>query len=180
MENIITIPRMLHEVHGERASLLDVILPHSLSILASCYFLTIPPGMGFGLVKSVLLFILTYDLIGGVIANFSEGTSRFYAESTIRRFKFIALHILQPTIMWYLFRDHQIVILIISVYVVGSALIVNQIRSLRNQLIVSGTLVVIGIFIFQLLIGEAPFTLQFLLVAFILKLPLAWAVRWYR
>ena len=179
MENTIQIPKALHEVHGERAAILDVILPHSLSILSSIYLLTIPPGADFGLVKSILLFILTYDLIGGVIANFSEGTSRFYAESTSRRFKFIALHVLQPTIMWYLFKDHQSVILIISAYVVGSAIIVNQIRTLRNQLIVSGTLVVAGVFIFQLLAGEVPFTLQFLLTAFILKLPLAWAVRWY-
>ena len=56
---------------------------------------------------------------------------------------------------------------------------INQIKSFRDQLIVSGTLVVAGVFIFQLLAGEVPFTLQFLLTAFILKLPLACAVRWY-
>ncbi|MEO1053613.1 MAG: hypothetical protein AAFX87_23460 [Bacteroidota bacterium] len=179
MENTIKIPKALREVHGERAAILDVILPHSLSIISSIYLLTIAPGIDFGLTKSILLFILTYDLIGGVIANFSEGTSRFYAESTGRRFKFIALHVLQPAIMWYLFQDHQTVILTISAYVVGSAIIVNQIGSLRNQLVVSGAMVVAGIFICQLLIGDAPFTLQFLLTAFILKLPLAWAVRWY-
>ena len=179
MEKTIQIPKALHEVHGERAAILDVILPHGLSIISSVYLLAIPPGMDFGLVKSVLLFILTYDLIGGVIANFSEGTSRFYAESRSRRFKFIALHVLQPTMMWFLFEDHQSVILIISAFVVGSAIIVNQISSLRDQLIVSGTLVVSGIFIFMLLANDVPFTLQFLLTAFILKLPLAWAVRWY-
>ncbi|MEL6190869.1 MAG: hypothetical protein AAFR66_02425 [Bacteroidota bacterium] len=179
MENIINVPRPLHEVHGERASLVDVILPHSLSILASIYFLMIPPGADFGLLKSVLLFVLTYDLIGGVIANFSEGTSRFYAESKSRRFKFIALHILQPTAMWYLFQDHQTVVLITSIYVVGAAIVVNQLKGLRRQLVVSGTLVIIGIFLFQLFNENAPLTLQFLLLAFILKLPLAWAVRWY-
>ena len=40
---------------------------------------------------------------------------------------------------------------------------INQIKSFRDQLIVNGTLVVAGIFIFQLLAGEVPFTLQFLL-----------------
>ncbi|MEM6830307.1 MAG: hypothetical protein AAF551_07305 [Bacteroidota bacterium] len=180
MENTIKIPKVLHEVHGERAALLDVVLPHGLSIMASFYLLTSSPGIDFGVTKSILLFVLTYDLIGGVIANFSEGTSRFYAESASRRLKFIALHVLQPTIMWYLFKDHQLVILIISAYVVGSAIFVNQIRSFRNQLMVSGTVVLAGIFIFMLIAGDIPFTLRFLLTAFILKLPLAWAVRWYR
>ena len=179
MEKTIKIPKILHEVHGERAVTMDIILPHSISTLASFYFLSISPSIDFSVVKTILLFILTYDMVGGVIANFSEGTSRFYAASRMRRFKFIALHVLQPTIMWYLFKDNQTLILIISAYVVGSAIVVNQIKSLRDQLIVSGTLVVGGVFMFQLLAGEGPFTLQFLLTAFILKLPLAWAVRWY-
>ena len=179
MEKTIKIPKILHEVHGERAVTMDIILPHSISTLASFYFLSISPGIDFSVVKTILLFILTYDLVGGVIANFSEGTSRFYAASRMRRFKFIALHVLQPTIMWYLFQEHQFVTLTVSAYVVVSAVIVNQLKILRDQLIVSGTLVVAGVFLFQLLDDDTPFTLQFLLTAFILKLPLAWAVRWY-
>ena len=179
MEKTIKIPKALHEVHGESASLLDLILPHGLSIISSIYLLNTASDADFGIVKSFLLFILTYDLIGGVIANFTEGTSRFYAANTGRRIKFIALHILQPTIMWYLFKDHANLVLFTSLFTVGAAILVNQIKPLRKQLVVSGTLVLMGLICFQYHQTGIPFTLQFLLTAFILKLPLAWAVRWF-
>ncbi len=178
MKNTIEIPKMLHEVHGEQASRLDVLIPHGIALLASIYLLMIPPGMGFGLTKSVLLFILTYDLIGGVIANFTVGTSSFYAASASRRYKFIALHILQPTLMWYLFKGESALTIGLSTYIVVSALVVNLVKQTQHQLIVSGVLVVIGLFLLQSYGASATFSLQFLLTTFLLKLPLAWAVRW--
>lgn len=179
MENSIKIPRSLHKVHGEQATLWELVLVHSLSVVASVFLLVISPGANFDLVKSILLFLLTYDLIGGVVANFSEGTSRYYAESAQRRFKFLILHLLQPAVMCYLFKDQVHLVLIVSSYVIVSAIIVNYLKSIRHQLTISGTLVVLGLFILQFYGANASLTVQFLLAAFLIKLPLAWAVRWY-
>ncbi|MEN0003510.1 MAG: hypothetical protein AAF798_05180 [Bacteroidota bacterium] len=178
MENTINVPKLLHEVHGEKAQLRDILLAHGLAIVSTAT-LIILGSEGMALWQKLLLGILTYDLVGGVVANFSYSTSIYYASSSKKRRGFLLLHLLQPTLLTLVFQTNWMEIIVLSAYILIASVIVNNIKSGSRQVITGGFLAVTGIFLLQLPIFELEATLQFLLTVFLLKLPLAWAVRWY-
>ena len=49
--------------------------------------------------KLIILTILTLDIAGGVVANFTTGTTNYYAESLRKRYVFVLFHLLQPSIL---------------------------------------------------------------------------------
>ena len=97
MQQTIHIPKFLHEVHGKRATLSDVLMAHTFAIFITIITLYWSYNSGLSTVKLIVLGILAYDLSGGVLANFSKGTSNHYAASAKARRNFLWLHLLQPS-----------------------------------------------------------------------------------
>ena len=178
MENTIKVPKLLHEVHGQVANLRDIVLAHSLAIASTAAVLILGTS-GMALWQKVVLGILTYDLVGGVVANFSWSTSVFYAASPTKRRGFLLLHLLQPTLLVLVFTEYWMTIVVFSGFILVSSTVVNAMRSGNRQVMTGAFLSVTGIFLLQLPVFEASSILAFLLTVFLLKLPLAWAVRWY-
>ncbi|MEL7425629.1 MAG: hypothetical protein AAFN81_21740 [Bacteroidota bacterium] len=178
MKNTIKVPTLLHEVHGEVANARDIILAHGLAITSTAAVLALGTA-GMAIWQQILLGILTYDLVGGVVANFSFSTSTFYAASAQKRRGFLLLHLLQPTLLTLVFTDYWMSIVAICGYILISSTIVNAMKSGNRQVMTGAFLSVTGIFLLQLPIFELTSILEFLLTVFLLKLPLAWAVRWY-
>ena len=179
MQRTIHIPKFLHEVHGEKASLIDVIAAHLFAVLATVLTLTRSLDLDWSPLKMVALGLLAYDLSGGVLANFSQGTSLHYAASGKARRNFLSLHVLQPLLMIYVFQGNDLTLAALSVYIVLGAVLVNAQKTAVQQLQLGAFISLIGI-ILLFIPGLGLYGVQQLLLAFfILKLPLAFAVQWY-
>ncbi|MEM9324970.1 MAG: hypothetical protein AAGA85_04920 [Bacteroidota bacterium] len=178
MEATIKIPKALHEVHGHESSVTDVLLAHSLAVASTITVFWLSAAH-LHTWQEILLGILTYDLVGGVVANFSRSTSSFYAASSKKRRGFLLLHLLQPTLLTLVFMEYLQTILPICTYILVSSAIVNAMQASNRQVMTGAFFSVLGIFLLQIPFFEASPVLEFLLTVFLLKLPLAWAVRWY-
>ncbi len=178
MENTIKIPKALHEVHGEVSNLRDILFAHGLAIAAT-FTLIMIGAENMATWQKVIMGILAYDLVGGVVANFSYSTSSYYAGSSKKRKGFLLLHLLQPTLLALVFAEDWQAVLIASAYILLASIIVNALKPGSKQVMSGAFFAVSGIFLLHLPILEADGTLQFLLNIFLLKLPLAWAVNWY-
>lgn len=178
MENSIQVPKMLHEIHGEASNLRDITITHLIAI-ASTIMVLILGGQGLPVLQQVLLGILTYDLVGGGVANFSYSTSVYYAAQPKKRIGFNALHLLQPTLLSLVFQDDLLIIISLSAYILFSSIVVNAIKSANKQVMAGAFFSILGIMLLQLPMFMGTPILKFLLVIFLLKLPSAWAVRWY-
>lgn len=84
MKNQIIIPSFLHEIHGESSNWFDLALTHFIALAATLAVLTQTGEFNLAGRERWTLIALTYDLMGGIIANFSYGTSHYYAQSNRR------------------------------------------------------------------------------------------------
>jgi len=178
MKNTIQIPKMLHEIHGEISNVRDISITHVIAIVSTVMVLMLG-GQSLSFIQQILLGILTYDLVGGVVANFSYSTSVYYAAQPRKRMGFIALHLLQPTLLSFVFQEDILIVISMSAYILFSSIVVNGMKSANRQVMTGAFFSILGITLLQLPLFMGTPILEFLLVIFLLKLPLAWAVRWY-
>jgi len=180
MQRTINIPKFLHEVHGEKARITDVMAAHAFAITVTVFTLYWSTGTELSTFKMILLGILAYDLSGGVLANFSKGTSDHYAASARARRNFLLLHVLQPTMMVYIFQGNDLMLVGLGLYIVLGSSLVNAQQTAIQQLRLGALISLSGITL--LFIPALPLSTiqQLLLVFFMLKLPLAFAVQWYK
>ena len=178
----LVIPAFLHEFHGRRSTRFDIALVYCAGALAAVCAVVLATRAGGSLSSSsvgffVLIALLGVDIGGGVAANFTRGTSEYYAESSRRRFVFIALHILQPLAFAWIFPYALLWIACVCGGVLASTLAVNAVREYERQRTLAATLVLVLCGVIALApIDDAA--LSFLVTLYALKLVLAFAVRW--
>ena len=178
----IKVPSYLHKIHGKYNTLPEIVAPHLIAVLAST--LAILLMQSFNLLEVLLIVIITYDLSGGAIANFTSGTSKYYAASKRLRWVFLATHISQPLVLAYVFPASSIIILSVSAFLLLMGIIVNELKDSRNQVWVAITgsslaiLIMIGYLPYQGLFSVMHPVLLMNLIFMTIKLPLAFAVRW--
>lgn len=178
MENTIKIPTFLHEVHGKQSNWFDIIATHLLALLTVGAILFLINDLGLPSWKEWVLIALAYDLGGGVLANFTYSTKKYY-QSKKRRIIFLSIHFLQPLFMCWVFPEHSIGIAIFSGFTVFSAFIVDAIQQPQKQIALGVLLSLTGIIALYILPIKWNSPLLLLLTLFLLKLPLSFAVRWY-
>ena len=180
MQKTINIPKLLHEVHGKKAPLSDVLLAHSFATIITAFTLYTALPLDLGLLKMIALGLLAYDLSGGVLANFSKGTSAHYAASAKSRRNFLWLHVLQPSLMIYIFQGNDLILAGLGLYIVAGSWLVNAQSTAEGQLRLGTFISLVGISLLFIPGTQLNAIQQLLLVFFMLKLPLAFAVQWYR
>lgn len=134
-------------------------------------------GSELSLTKKVLLSLLTLDIGGGIIANFTEGTNDYYSEDVKRRYLFIAVHILQPLILSWIFANNTLAILTLTVYTLFCSFVVTSIQQQNAQKTIAATMLLIGIILTSLL-KFLPHVLELILLVYTIKLILAFSVNW--
>ena len=127
--------------------------------------------------KLVILTILALDIAGGVIANFTKGTNNYYSESLRKRYLFVFFHLLQPSILIWIFPSELLAILGVSLFTLTSSIIVLNIKKQYNQRIIAVTLLLFSIFLSTLLNYSDPLT-KMIMQLFSIKLILAFSVNW--
>jgi hypothetical protein len=175
--SLVRIPGPLRLVHGETATLFDVLLVYTTAIAFG--LLTIV--FAFTRVealhpwKAVLLFLLAADVSGGATAVFTEGTDAYYCVRPRLRWGFIFIHFFQPLLMLLLFDGKVAHWVFLYVFTVASASLVNSVPGRTHQQGVAVALFIIGIAILLPIALSSPLLAWFGPV-YMLKLILGFSV----
>ncbi len=169
----VRIPKFLHELHGEEASALSLILVYSAGLLLGITIFLLTPDLQPAWHRW-LLTVLAMDIGGGVVANMTPGTSDYYAKRPKIRWIFILMHVIHPALIWLVFPG------VVAIPVVGAATlvftaIVNSIREPASQRTYGALFMVIILATLLLLKTESIPTI--LLTLFSFKLIIGFAVR---
>ncbi|PAQ13487.1 hypothetical protein CD798_15475 [Bacillaceae bacterium SAOS 7] len=175
----IRIPSFLHEVFGEKqsiGSILTVLLFGGLLTVA-LYFRFPELTANLPMWRNALALLLIFDIFAGCVANFTAGTSNFYATRKTSRLVFIAIHfhivlvaLLLHIDIWYSIG--------VWAYTIAGALIVNVLIGKRSQRFIAGLLLSVGLGWIPTLPDIQPYMLIICLL-FMLKVLFSFAVDHY-
>ncbi|MGM0689866.1 MAG: hypothetical protein ACQESO_09835 [Bacillota bacterium] len=173
----ITVPKYLYELFGRETTVLEM-----LAIFATASVVTtILIGLDFayfkemGLIKSVILAILIFDITAGVIANLTEGTNDYYAQQAVKRNIFIIIHI-QPLLFSWFLGNYLIESLFAWLYAVTASLLINSLVENPFQRTIAAASLVLGIAILLVINRGMPTFLLAMLVLYMIKLIYSFSV----
>jgi hypothetical protein len=169
--------RLFHELFGRETTTFDLLAVVISSISFAGLTLALKWNDDISNFKLIILTILALDISGGVVANFTTGTTNYYAESSRKRYVFVLFHLLQPSILIWIFPNDSQAILEISIFTLISSIIVLSIKKQCNQRITAITLLLLS-FILSILLNYSDTLLQIVMQLFSIKLILAFSVNW--
>ena len=178
--NRVRIHRHLQDVLGEEQSLPELVA----IILFGMAAPIVLTAASFDLVssvplwRSVLALLLVLDIAAGSVANFTRGTSDFYAARPRHRWGFIAIHVHVVAVAVLLGVD-IVPSIIVWGYTIAGAVIVNLLVGRPSQTFVGGFLLAIGLAGIGLWPGTSSF-MPAVCVLFMLKVLFSFAVDHYR
>ena len=177
MNRTVRIPRVLHELHGEAAPLSNVLLTWAVALAVAAIIVVRAAARPAAVAwwEIAIVAMVGADLAGGVVANFTPSTDRYYAERPRLRIGFLALHVIHPVVLYFVIGGPIEVWVAIPAYTLAAAFLVNAIRGPAQQP-VAAALVVIGVIITFSWFVIAPPALWFAPL-FLVKLVLGFAVR---
>lgn len=173
----VKIPKALHELHGREASMFDLWVNYITGISVTVLILHLSSSLDLPMLKMILLGILALDLSGGVVSNFTSGTSKYYAANRRLRNVFIAVHFVQPLLLSWIFPASAFSILAISSFSLLSCIVINTLKHYQQQKTLAPFLTVTGI-ILTLMMGIDTLPLLIMMLLFVMKLALAFPVKW--
>ena len=169
--------RLFHELFGRETTTFDLLA----IVIGSLSFAGLTPILKWNTdisnFKLIILTILALDIAGGVVANFTTGTNNYYAESLRKRYFFVLFHLLQPSILIWIFPSELLVILGVSLFTLTSSIIVLNVKKQYNQKIVAITLLLLCL-ILSTLLNYTDTLSQMIMQLFSIKLILAFSVSW--
>ena len=173
----IQVHKFLGEVFGRETTTFDLLAIIISSVSFAVLTLFVKWNADITIIKKIILTILALDIGGGVVANFTTGTNNYYAESLRKRYLFVLFHLLQPSILIWIFPSELIAILGVSLFTLTSSIIVLNIKKQYNQRIVAITLLLLSLILSTLLSYTDPLT-KMIMQLFSIKLILAFSVNW--
>jgi len=169
--------RLFHELFGRETTTFDLVAIVIGSLSFAGLTLILKWNADISNFKLIILTILALDIAGGVVANFTSGTTNYYAESLRKRYLFVLFHLLQPSILIWIFPNELRPILVISIFTLTSSIIVLNIKMHYIQRIAAITLLLLS-FILSTLLNYSDPLLQIVMLFFSIKLILAFSVNW--
>jgi membrane glycosyltransferase len=173
----IQVHKFLFELFGRETTTFDLLAIVISSFSFAGLTLILKWNANISIIKIIMLTVLSLDIAGGVVANFTTGTNNYYAESLRKRYLFVLFHLLQPSILIWIFPSELIAILGVSLFTLTSSIIVLNIKKQYNQRIVAISLLLLSLILSTLLPYTDPLT-QIIMHFFSLKLILAFSVNW--
>lgn len=154
------IPAFLHDAFGEKQSIGSIlaILLFGGMLNAAIYFVFPEMTQHLPVWRSVLAFLLIFDIFSGCIANFTASTSNFYAARKTNRIVFISIHVHIAVVALLLNSDIGYSIGVWAYTIVGS-LIVNALIGRQSQRFVAGLLLAVGLGTIPMLPEISPYML---------------------
>jgi len=127
LQKKIKIPKFLQEVHGNESTIEGLIYNYLAVAFVTSVLILMANNVQLTTFKYVIYILLSIDLSGGVVSNFMEGTSAYYASSSKKRYIFISLHVIQPLLMCWLFPNEIVNIVTVALYTLLTMFIVNYV-----------------------------------------------------
>lgn len=174
--NKIKIPKFLQELHGEESNLISLISTYLIGIVVTIcfYFFLIDSQIDLPIWKEVLFLLMSFDIGGGVIANFTEGTRQYYRNQLRKHISFILLHIFHGVAFIIIFNDLWLFFTFMTVFSILSCLFLITINEKESKRIVSVFLFTVGVLIAFLIPCSIDF-LKIVPVLFFTKLILGFS-----
>jgi hypothetical protein len=173
----IQVQKFLFDLFGRETTTFDLLAIVIGSLSFAGLTLALKWNADISIFKLIILTILALDIAGGVVANFTAGTTNYYAESSRKRYLFVLFHLLQPSILIWIFPNELRPILVISISTLISSIIVLNINKHYTQRIVAITLLLLN-FILSILLNYSDPLTQLFMQLFSIKLILAFSVNW--
>jgi hypothetical protein len=175
--NKIKVHRLFQELFGRETTRFDLLAIIICSVSFATLTMILKWNVNISTIKKIILTILALDIGGGVVANFTTGTNKYYFDSLSKRYFFIFFHLLQPLILIWIYPSDSLSIMVISLYTFISSIIVLNLKDQYTQRIVALTLSILCVILTQLLI-YSDHLLQIAIFLFSIKLILAFSVNW--
>jgi hypothetical protein len=175
--NKIKVHRLLRELFGLETTRFDLLAIIISAVSFAALTLILNSNSAALATKAIVLIILALDIGGGVVANFTTGTNNYYAESLQKRYLFVVFHLLQPSVLIWIFPNELLAILGVSIFTLTSSLIVLNIKKKYNQRIIAVTLLLLSLILSTILNYTDPLA-QVIMQLFSVKLILAFSVNW--
>ena len=176
-KNKIKVHWFFRELFGRETSIVDLSAIIICSVSFAGLTFLFKWNEDFSVIKKIILTILALDIGGGVVANFTSGTNDYYAESLRKRYLFVLFHLIQPSILIWIFPFELLAILGVTLFTLTSSIIVLRLKSPNNQRIVAVTLLLLSLILSTLLNYTDPLA-QLIMQFFSIKLILAFSVNW--
>jgi hypothetical protein len=175
--NKIQVHRVLRKLFGREttkfALLAIIISGFSFGVLT----LILNWNFDISILKKIALTLLAFDIGGGVVSNFTPGTNNYYAESLRKRYLFILFHLIQPSILIWIFPNDLPAILGVLIFTLTSSIFVLNIKKIYNQRIVAISLLILCLMLSSFL-NYSNTSSQIIMQFFSIKLILAFSVNW--
>jgi membrane glycosyltransferase len=175
--NKIKVHRLLRDLFGLETTRFDLLAIIISAVSFAALTLILNSNSAALATKAIVLIILALDIGGGVVANFTTGTNNYYAESLQKRYLFVVFHLLQPSVLIWIFPNELLAILGVSIFTLTSSLIVLNIKKNYNQRIIAVTLLLLSLILSTILNYTDPLA-QVIMQLFSVKLILAFSVNW--
>ena len=169
--------RLFHELFGRETTTFDLLAVVISSISFAGLTLALKWNDDISNFKLIILTILALDISGGVVANFTTGTTNYYADSLRKRYFFVLVHLLQPSILIWIFPNELKAILGISIFTLISSIIVLNTKKHNTQRITAITFLLLS-FILSIFLNYSDPLLKLFMQLFSIKLILAFSVNW--
>lgn len=172
----ISLPKALHELHGERTRLSTLALVYLAGLAAAGVVAWQLLSAGLAAWQIALASLLFLDIGGGVVANLSTSTNQYYQRKPGLRVTFLLLHILQPALLALAFSAVLPYTIFTAGFTLGTALLVNTAKDTEFQQNIAAALLTGGICLSFLFALPHPVLYAFAPL-FMIKLILGFAVR---
>jgi len=173
----IQVHKFLGEIFGRETTTFDLLAITIGSVSFALLTLFVKWNADITIIKKIILIILALDIAGGVVANFTRGTNNYYAESLQKRYLFVLFHLLQPSILIWIFPNESLAVLGVSIFTLINSIIVLNVKKHYNQRIIAVTLLLFSLILSTLFNYTEPLT-KMIMQLFSIKLILAFSVNW--
>lgn len=168
----VNIPKSLWKLHGKQSYKNDLILTYLLAIIVMLFnILTIKE---LTLWEIIVIAVLSVDIGGGVISNFTKGTINYYRESDLSPHLFVWFHALQTLALMFIYSEFYIPVLLIMVTAMTGASIAVVFRKNAFQLQISAFFFALVV-LFTGFYSKLPIPLKSLLLLMSFKLMVGFA-----
>jgi hypothetical protein len=145
MSKEIAIPRTLRELHGEKASVVNLASAYIAGAAAGILTAISLLGRSVAPWRAILAALVIFDVAGGVVANLSEPTRRYYARAGKKRIQFISLHVMHPTALAVLFPGYWPYFLTCMAFTLGCCFVLELVGEREDRQNIASAMACAGI-----------------------------------
>lgn len=177
----IKIPKFFHELFGSEQTLTELILVglFAATSTAAAFYLSQKDWQNLSGLQITGMVLLYLDIMGGIVANITRGTTAYYATSPKQRSIFLAIHI-QPFLAALCMGGHWLAAGLVWAYSIGAAALTTSLLEHPSQRVIGFFLMALGTFALLLFSKELPTLWLALMAAYIIKVVYSFSVNHYQ